>query len=72
MPVYSEKQAILISPDHESNLFEYIIAIGKIAGPEKVLPASKISDKQICLFLNSIETINGLISSANTITINSI
>lgn len=65
----SKKQAILLPYEEDTTLIEYIVAIGRMIGPEKILSASKISNKRICVYLNSEKTANNFVEDHQHITI---
>jgi len=54
----SKKQALLLPYVEETKLIEYIVAIGQLIGPQKILSASKISNKRICVYLDNEITAN--------------
>ena len=59
-PFPSRNQAILLPADEKTPLINYIVAVGRLVGPQNVLSASKISKKRICMYLISEEITNQL------------
>lgn len=51
-----KKQAILLPSIDNISILDYVISIGRIIGPEKILSASKISKKRVCIYLDSEQT----------------
>ena len=66
----SKKQAIVLQYLEELPLIDYIVTVGRLVGPQKVLSASKISKNRICIYLDSEETVAKLLDKNKTVTIN--
>ena len=52
-PSFSKKQAILLPCLDNIALIEYVVGIGRLIGPTKILSASKISKQRVCIYLDS-------------------
>lgn len=67
----SKKQAILLpAANDDTALIEYIVGIGRLIGPTKIISASKISKNRICIYLDSEKTVEDFMNTHAGITIN--
>lgn len=66
----SRKQAILFPAINEVPILDYIIRIRRLIGPKKIISASKISKKRICIYLDSKKTVDTFLGTYKTIIIN--
>jgi len=57
--------------DEDLALIEYIVPIGRLVGPQKILSASKISKKRICVYLDNEKSVDALFQHHANITVNS-
>lgn len=64
-----KEQAIVFDAVDEVSQIEYIKKIGDIVEPKNIISVSRISKKRFCIFLNSKELVNELITKHKTIEI---
>lgn len=69
-PLPSRKQAMLFPGIDDVPILDYIIGVGRLIGPKKILSASKISKKRICIYLVDEKTVDSFLSEHKSITIN--
>ncbi len=69
-PQPHRKQAILLPTVGDTPLIDYIITIGRLIGPKKIISASKISKKRICVYLENEKTADEFIQLHQSITVN--
>jgi len=55
--------------DEDLTLIEYVVPIGRIVGPQKILSAPKISKKRICIYLDSEKSVGSLLQNHTNITV---
>lgn len=65
-----KEQAIIIPTIENTQIIEYLKAIGNIVGGKNITFASKIANKRICIYLNNKEMVDKLIISNPSIKIN--
>lgn len=65
----TKEQAVTFLSLENTKLQEYIITLGNIIGPKKMLSASRISKNRICIYLDSVDTLNSFICTHKGITI---
>lgn len=63
-------QAIILSPVQGIPLKEYVVALGNVLQPTKILFASRISNNRICIYLDSKKTAEDLTQKYKTIKVN--
>lgn len=68
----TKDQAIILPSMPEITVEEYIKGIASHVTPKNIVYAQKISNHRMCIFLNSKETVDQLLSNVNTITIHNI
>jgi len=64
-----KEQAIVFDAVDEVSQIEYIKKIGDIVEPKNIISVSRISKKRFCIFLNSKQLVNELITNHKTIEI---
>lgn len=62
-------QAIILSPYPGIPINEYIIALGNLIGPEKILLRERISNNRISVFLKSKEIVDQLLDNHDSINV---
>ncbi|XKL66350.1 hypothetical protein PGB90_009770 [Kerria lacca] len=66
----SKRQAILLPSIENITIIEYAIYIGRLIGPDKIISASKIAKKRVCVYLSSEKVADDFVKNFKTITIN--
>ena len=69
-PTISKKQAVLLPCSDNTTLIEYVVGMGRLIGPANVLSASKISNKRVCIYLDSENTVENFMKTHRAITVN--
>lgn len=69
-PLPSRKQAMLFPAIDEVPILDYIISVGRLIGPKKIVSASKISKKRICIYLDDEKMVDYFLSTYKTILLN--
>lgn len=59
----SKEQAIVLDSIEGVTIEEYLIAIGNIVQPKNILYISRISQKRVCLYLNSKELVDNVVDN---------
>lgn len=65
----TRKQAILFPSYENIPILDYVVAVGRLIGPDKILSASKIAKQRICIYLNTEDTADSFVHSFKNIQI---
>lgn len=64
-----KEQAIIMNTVEGLKIGQYVVAIGSIVGPKRILFASRISNGRMCIYLDSKQTVETLINNHDTVLI---
>lgn len=64
-----KEQAIIMNAVEGLKIGQYVVAIGNIVGPKKILFASRISNGRMCIYLDNKQTVETLVNNHNTVLI---
>ncbi|XKL63981.1 hypothetical protein PGB90_006345 [Kerria lacca] len=65
----NKNQEILMPSLNNIEIIDYVVSISRIFGPNRIISASKISKKRVCIYLGSEKTVDNFVNLHKSITI---